>query len=146
MYSSPNYTVGEGYGIYPDNDFRCESRVAYDGSVRNVGHPSDISIPTISLFESTRLEGTMTQYTSNVGNYSGTFSSFVITPPGEATFYTKANYEGRSICRRASFPYPSHWTYDISDLLLLPGQIKSMKFGCDSTNIHYSSPILAVDL
>ena len=83
----------------------------------------------------------MTQYTSNVGNYGGTFSSFVVTPPGEATFYTLPNYGGLSICLKPSDGFSTHWTYDtITGLGLEPGQIKSMKFGCDSTNVHYSSP------
>ena len=60
----------------------------FDESVRSVGHASDISISTISLFGSIDLVGNMTQYTSNVPNYAGTFSSFVVTPPGLATFYT----------------------------------------------------------
>ena len=86
----------------------------------------------------------MTQYSSNVANYAGTFSSFVVTPPGLATFYTQPNYGGLSICLKPLSGYPSHWTWDITDLGIHAGDIRSMKLGCESTNVHYSSPMSAV--
>ena len=141
-YSSPsNY---ETYAsIFYENNFTCKSGDAYDGSVTNVGHPTDISISTIALFESINLTGNMTQHTSNVESYAGNFSSFVVTPPGLATFYTRPNYGGLSICLKPSPGYAggTHWTWRINELGLVAGQIKSMKLGCDSTNIHYSSHI-----
>ena len=141
-YESPNYT--NGIGNFPNNDFTCESRPAYIGSVRNAGHATDISISTISLFDGLDFNGNMTQYTSNVANYDGTFSSFIITPPGVATFYTETNFGGISICLQPIPGFPTHWRWDIHDLGIEPGDVKSMKLGCDSTNIHYSSPISSV--
>ena len=127
--------------VFYQNNFYCRSDSAVR-SVRHVGHPSDISISTISLFGETRYNGNMTQHTSDVPNYAGTFSSFVVTPPGLATFYTQPNYSGLSICLKPYNGYITHYTRDIiTDLGLVAGQIKSMKFGCDSTNIHYSSPM-----
>ena len=124
--------------IFSENKFTCGNGFDYGRSVRSVGHPSDISISTISLFGETYLKGNMSQYTSNVPNYAGTFSSIVVTPPGVATIYTQPNYGGLSICLQPKWSYPTHWTHDITSLGLEPGQIKSMKFGCDSTNVHYS--------
>ena len=128
-YTSSDYDGNPN--IFPENNFTCSS--AYpDGSVRNLGHSSDTSISTISLLESIFLRGDMSQYTTNVPNYAGNFSSFVITPPGEATFYGAPNYEGLSICLKPLSGYPMHWTWRLSDLGIEPGEIRSMKFGCDS--------------
>ena len=90
----------------------------------------------------------MTQYRSNVENYAGNFSSVAIAPPGEATFYTQTHYRGFSLCLKPAGGggWPSHWTIDISDLGVEPGRIKSMKLGCDSPNVHYSSPMSALNL
>ena len=88
----------------------------------------------------------MIQYTSDVPNYAGTFESFIITSPGYATFYSQPNYEGLSICLKPNdAAYPTHWTWDTSSMGWGPDDIKSMKFGCDSTNVHYSSPISLKD-
>ena len=119
--------------VFPENDFSCRSSSDVV-SVRSVGHPSDISI---SLFGSIGFKGSKIQFSSNVGNYGGNFSSFVITPPGVATFYTQPNYGGLSICLKPIPGYPTHVTWDITSLGLEAGQIKSMKFGCDSSNITF---------
>ena len=89
MYTNPNYAGGPG--LFTENNFYCRSGGSAIGSVRNVGHPTDISISTIALFESPVLSGNMSQYTSNVPNYDGTFCSFSLTPPGIATFDTQTN-------------------------------------------------------
>ena len=125
--------------VFPQNTFYCRSD--YDVvSVRNVGHPTDTSISTISLFEPMSMKGNTSQYTSNVPNFRGTFSSFVITPLGEATFYGAPYYEGLSICLKPRIGYITHFTIAVNELGFEPGDIKSMKFGCHSTNIAYSSP------
>ena len=111
------------------------------GSVRNVAHAADLSISTISLFGGENFEANITQYSTNVPNYNGKFSSVVVTPPGTATFYTQPNYGGRSICLQSTGGYQSHWTKDLSNLGIEPGDIKSIKFGCDSTNIFQSYPL-----
>ena len=130
--------------VFHQNNFHCRSDFWVE-SVRSVGDPNDISISTISLFWFNSFTGNMSQYSSNVPNYAGTFSSFIITPPGEATFYTLTNYEGLSICTKPNNGSPTHWTEEITELGIEPGDIKSMKLGCDSTNIHYSSPVSTPD-
>ena len=138
VYEGPNYTAGGN--IYTRPTSYCRS-TGLHGSVRNLGHPTDISISTISLLGSTVLCGNITQYTTDVPDYNGAFSSFVITSPGEATFYTQPNYGGFSICLKPNIREGVHWTLNINDLGIEPGDIRSMKFGCDSTNIVYSSTI-----
>ena len=122
------------------NNFNCGTSSLWPVAVRNVGHASDISISTISLFGSEYFRGNdMTQYSTNVPNHSGAFSSFIVTPPGEATFYTAPNYGGLSICLKPSDDSAAHYTFALSELGVVPGQIKSMRFGCHSNNIFYSS-------
>ena len=81
----------------------------------------------------------MTKYSSDVENYAGTFSSFVITPPGVATFYTQPNYGGIPICLQPliEFDIPTHFTWDINIIGIEMGDIKSMKFGCDENIIYH---------
>ena len=136
----PNY--GANPVLFPQNDFYCRGD-SYVRSVRSVGHPTNISISTISLFEEERLVGNMTQFSTNVPNYNGTFSSFVVTPPGEATFYTATYYGGLSTCLKPYGEFKTSFSYDLNHLGVEPGVIKSIKLGCDSTNIRYSSPISA---
>ena len=137
-YNSANY--GGGAYFFNENNFNCGSG-SEAGSVRSVGHGTDTSISTIALFGETNLEGDMSQYSTDVPEYAGKFSSVVITPPGEATFYIQNNYGGLSICLRPQSGYESHWTWDLlNEHGIEPGEIKSMKFGCHSSNIHYSSP------
>ena len=126
--------------VYHESEIVCRSDSSVK-SVRNVGHPSDITISTVSLFGSTYLSGNMSQVSANVPSYSGTFSSFVTTPPGAVTFYTLPNYGGLSICLKPSNGYKTYWEWDISQVGLRPGQVKSIKFGCESSNVHYSSPM-----
>ena len=94
----------------------------------------------MAFFELRGMSGDMAQFSTNVPNYSGKSTSFVITPPGVATIYTQINYEGKATCVKPENGTQTHWTYDITAALGIgPSQIKSMKFGCDSSNIHYSS-------
>ena len=139
----PDYGV-DGY-VFPNNEFSCTIIGGYytSSSMRSVGHPSDISISTISLFQDVNLISNMTQFSTNVPNYNGNFSSFIVTPPGEATFYNAPNYKGLSICLKPIKEDGIHYTRVIYQLGIQPGDIKSMKFGCDSANIIYSSPMSA---
>ena len=123
------------------NNFNCD--IAYGPlSLRNVGHEYDISTSTISLFGSTYLSGNMTQYSTDVPNFAGAFSSVAVTQPAEATFYTVPNYEGLSICLKArANSGEAYYTFDLNELGIVPGQIKSMRFGCHSNNIFYSSTV-----
>ena len=137
VYDDSNYS---GYAnLFSESNISC-LQLSREGSVRNVGHPTDVSISTLSLFGSTLLTSNMTQYTTNVPNYNGQFSSFLVTLPGEVTIYTAPNYQGLSLCLKPKTSDNFHWTLDIADLGIEPGDIKSIKLGCDSKNIRYSSP------
>ena len=127
-------------GFNPQNTFHCETSLHVE-SVRYAGHTTDISIPTISLFGGEEYGGSMTQYSVNVSDYAGTFSSLLITPPGTATFYTQPNYGGHSICLQPKIETGIHWSYSLKRYLgVEPGGIKSFHFGCNSSNVEIPDP------